>query len=145
MPSIMEISGTGDGGIMDLKQALAAVTVAKMRRRMAKKAKKSRKARKAMKVAHKGRGRMRAVVPGGMNASKAIELAERFFREGRKPLSIMWARRAENLAKSEAGGSAIARRANEIIKAVRGEAALKALAAFGDVSAIANGRLLGLW
>jgi hypothetical protein len=142
MPSIMEISGTGDGGIMDLRQALAAHTVAKMKRRMAKKRKKSRK---AMKISHKTGRRMRAALPGGMNAAKALELAERFFREGRKPLAIAWARQAENRAKAEGGASAIGRRAGEIIKAIRGEAALKALATFGDVSAIANGRLLGLW
>ena len=157
MPNIMEISGMlsgapgQGGGLMDLRKALALHTVKKIRAARKVKAKKARKGRKT-KAARRVKGRrglgqeqkvQRAPLPGGMNAGKALELAERFFREGKRPLAIAWARQAENRGKAE-GKSAIVRRAGEIIKEIRGAAVLQALAQYGDVKGLAMAQVMGI-
>ena len=128
---------------MDLRQALALATIKKLRRRRAKKAAAARR-HKGVRVKGGRHVRARRALPGGMSAEKALELAERFFREGRKPLAIAWARQAQNRAKVE-GKSTINRRADEIIKSIRGEAVAKAMALLGDSDGIAMGKIMGLW
>lgn len=139
MPNIMEISGLLSGrmgrlqrkrglkGLMDLRNALGA------QRKKAKKVKKMRKP---------GRKALRALP--GPNAERALEIAEKMFADGKKPLAIAWARQAEKKAIAE-GKSAVKHRATELIKMVRGEAAAKLMAGFGDVDGIVMGRLMGLW
>jgi hypothetical protein len=147
MPNIMEISGLATGG--GLKQALQLATIKKLRARRARKAAKKRKKKSAPKrrKSLKGMGakpKRRRALPGGMTAEKALELAERFVKEGKKPLAIAWARQAENRAKQE-GRTAIVRRAQEIVKEIRGVAALKGMAVHGDIEGVVMGRLMGLW
>lgn len=137
MPNIMEISGLlsgrmgrlrglkGPGGLMDLRNALG------------KPGKKQKRAKH--KVSRKA---MRALP--GPGAERALEIAEKMFADGKKPLAIAWARQAEKKAMAE-GKSAIKARAQEIIKVVRGEAAAKLMAGFGDVDGIVMGRMMGLW
>lgn len=133
MPNIMEISGLLSGrgrrrglkGLMDLRQALGA-----------------RKAKKSKKVRKVGKRAMRAL-PGG-NAEQKLAVAEKMFAEGKKPLAIAWARQAENRAIAE-GKSAVKHRATQLIKIIRGEAAAKLMAGFGDVDGIVMGRIMGLW
>ena len=79
----------------------------------------------------------------GITAEKALEVAERLFL-AKKAAAFLWARRAEKIAKAE-GKSKIVKRAQEIIKAVRGAAVVTAMAALGDVDGIVLGRELGLW
>lgn len=143
MPDIMEISGVLSKGLakeacpggLDLRDALALATIRKLRR-----ARRVRRA-KVRRVAP----RPRRLVPAGMTAERALELAERFLRENRKPLAIAWARQAENRAKAE-GKSAIVRRAQEIIKTVRGEAVAALLGGqLHDIDGIVMGRLMGIW
>jgi len=144
MPNIMEISGLASGrmgmlgrarrlrkfrgaNLMDLRNALA----------MGK-----GKAKKAKKMRHPTKKALRAL-PGG-NAEQKLAVAEKMFAEGKKPLAIAWARQAENRAIAE-GKSAIKHRATQLIKIIRGEAAAKLMAGFGDVDGIVMGRMMGLW
>ena len=141
MPSIMEISGLLSGrlgrhrrhrglrgaqGMMDLRNALG-------------KPRKHRKKHTVKKVSQKA---VRALP--GPNAGRALEIAEKMMAEGKKPLAIAWARQAEKKAMAE-GNHAVKARAQEIIKMVRGEAAAKLMAGFGDVDGIVLGRMMGLW
>lgn len=140
MPNIMEISGLLSGrrlrsrgrkglrgaGMMDLRDALG----------------KPRGKKKAKKMHRPSKRAMRALP--GPNAERALEIAEKMFADGKKPLAIAWARQAEKKAVVE-GKSAVKHRATELIKMVRGEAAAKLMAGFGDVDGIVMGRLMGLW
>lgn len=141
MPSIMEISGLLSGrmgalarlkrrrkmaGLMDLRNALG----------------KHKKARKKVRRTHASPRGARALP--GPTAERALEVAEKMLADGKKPMAIMWARQAEVKGKA-AGKSAVVRRAQEIIKAIRGEMVLKTAAGLGDVEMIYMGRHLGLW
>ena len=75
---------------------------------------------------------------------RKIALAERFFAEGKKGLALMWAAQAEKAA-AKVRSLSVKRRAQDIIKAVRGQQALKSLSSIGDIDGIVQGRLLGLW
>ena len=79
-----------------------------------------------------------------ISAAKALEVAERLLIENKPQGAYIWARRALKQAQTEKK-SAIAKRAKEIIKALRGSAAIKMLAALGDIDGIIQGRKLGLW
>ena len=148
MPNIMEISGLLSGrmgrlrrhrkmgALMDLRNALGAGKKGKKSRKH-----RSRKVGHSAAVKHGSKG-VRALP--GPNAGRALEVAEKMLAEGKKPLAIAWARQAEIKGRAE-GRSAIVRRAQEIIKAVRGEAVLKTAAGFGDIEMIYMGRHLGLW
>ena len=140
MPNIMEISGLLGGRIgslgrrrklnrkaalMDLRDALG-------------KGKKKRH-----KKMHRPTKKALRALPGP-NAERALEIAEKMVAEGKKPLAIAWARQAEKKAVHE-GKSAIKHRATELVKMIRGEAAAKLMAGFGDVDGIVMGRLMGLW
>ena len=141
MPNVMEISGLLGGrlgrmngavkGLRDLRSALG-----KPKRKM--------KSRKVSKPKAHGMTRKAARALPGPNAERALEVAEKMFNEGKKPLAIAWARQAEKKAIAE-GKPAIKARAQELIKMVRGEAAAKLMAGFGDVDGIVMGRLMGLW
>lgn len=143
MPNIMEISGLLSGrmgrlngklgrlgnarpGLMDLRNALG----------------KGKKV-KSRKISSKPSQKAFRKLPGP-NAQRALEIAEKLFAEGKKPLAIAWARQAENKAVAE-GNSAVRHRATQLIKIVRGEAAAKLMAGFGDVDGIVMGRMMGLW
>lgn len=146
MPNIMEISGllsgrmgrlngrlgkvaaAGRPGLMDLRNALGKGKVMKRRKKA---------------VAKKVGPRAVRALPGP-NAERALEVAEKMLAEGKKPLAIAWARQAEKKGQAE-GKSAIVRRAQEIVKFVRGEAALKMMAGFGDIDGVVLGRMMGLW
>ena len=79
-----------------------------------------------------------------ISAAKALEVAERLMIAGNANMAYIWARRAHKLGQAEKK-SAITKRAKEIIKALRGSAAIKMLAALGDIDGIIQGRKLGLW
>ena len=136
MPDIMEISGLLGGGLgrrhrrgMDLREALVIKGLGRSRRRKISKAKVSPATRRVLAI--------------GPTAERALQIAEDMLAQGKKPLAVAWARQAEIKAKA-AGKSMIARRAQEIIKEVRGEAVLHAAANLGDVEMIFLGRKLGL-
>jgi hypothetical protein len=134
MPNIMEISGLLSGrgrrkralrGLMDLRNALASP--------------KGKRRRKVRKVSAKA---SRALP--GPSAMRMLEIAEKLYADGKKPLALAWAARAAKRAAQEKN-SAVQQRALELIKLIRGEAAAKLMAGFGDVDGIVMGRLRGLW
>lgn len=139
MPSIMEISGLLSGGLrggrlgraelMDLRSALG-------RERKAKKVRRRRKtAPKALKI---------GIRPIGPSAERMLEIAEMQYAKGQKPLALAWATRAMKRAKAE-GKTAVAQRAEELIKTVRGEAILKTAAGLNDLAVIYLGHKMGLF
>lgn len=118
MPTLLELAGFGD----DLPGIPSAVPVLPMPEIQA------GKKRQAPKI----------------SAAKALEVAERLLAENKPQGAFIWARRAHKEAKTEKK-SAIAKRATEIIKFLRGSAAVRMLASLGDIDGIIQGRKLGLW
>lgn len=139
MPNIMEISGLLNGRMGRLSGKVGAVRGLRNLKAALGKPKKAKKASRPRPISQKA-----ARALPGPNAERALEVAERMFNEGKKPLAIAWARQAEKKAIAE-GKPAIKARAQELIKMVRGEAAAKLMAGFGDVDGIVMGRLMGLW
>ena len=80
----------------------------------------------------------------GPSAERALEIAEQMFAKGKKALALAWAKQAINKAKRE-DRQDIIDRANEIIKAVRGEVAIKMMGDIGDIDGLVMGRIMGLW
>lgn len=118
MPTLLELAGFGD----DLPGIPAGIPAAMMPEIDGKK-------RKA---------------PPPMTAARALEHAERLLAENKPQGAFLFARRAYKAGKAEKK-STIVKRATEIIKFVRGSAAVKMLAALGDIDGIIQGRKLGLW
>jgi len=121
MPNLIELSGLLGMGRRASRRLRAAVEEAKV----------------ASKKASKQKMR-------GPSAERSLQIAEAMLARGNKQLALAWAAQALKKAKIE-GRSDITRRATELIKQIRGGAALQAFASLGDIDAIVLGRQLGLW
>lgn len=124
MPDLLELSGLlGDFGRAKYLAALQA-------------------SKKNTKAASKKPGGFRA-----LPAERQIAIAEKMASDPRpqvRRLAINWANWALENAKKEKN-KLVAKRAEDIIKRLRGEAVVAALGGLGDIDGIVMGRMMGLW
>lgn len=80
----------------------------------------------------------------GPSAQRSLEIAEAMLAKGNKRLALAWAAQALKKAQFE-GRSDIARRAQALIKKIRGSAALQAFGVSGDIEGFMLGQYLGMW
>jgi len=122
MPNLIELSGL-----------LGAARRRRLRAAMVEEQKPPSKAKAASKA------KMR-----GPSAQRSLEIAEAMLAKGNKRLALAWAAQALKKAQIE-GKSEVARRAQALIKKIRGSAALQAFGVTGDVEGFMLGQYLGMW
>jgi len=79
-----------------------------------------------------------------MPAERQMDVAERLAAKGARALAMNWAIWAREKAKVEKNKKVL-QQAEALIKRLRGEAAVSALAGLGDIDGIVMGRMMGLW
>lgn len=88
--------------------------------------------------------RSKSKLPPGPSAARMLEIAESNLEKGKQKIALMWGVRAVKRAKAEKK-TEIRKRADELVKVVRGQMALKIASSLGDMELLQLGRMHGIW